>query len=252
MSNYFSFRGKVYMGTRDDDGNPEGLTHIGNVPELSLSFAVETLEHKESMSGQDLTDVSITTSKSGEISLTAEELIKETFAIALNGTLTEVSSGTVSTAETISAAVPTVGKIYLLANPDVSTVVVKDSADATVADTKYTVNAKHGSIEFTDVSGIAAGAVTVTYAYAAYKKVTMFTADEEDYWLRLEGLNKVNNERVVVDLYKVRVNPTDGMAFINDELGSAPIKGKVLADTTKTAGGALGQFGRMFIITAPA
>lgn len=250
MSNYFSFRGKVYMGTRDSNGNPEGLTHIGNVPELSLSFAVETLEHKESMSGQDLTDVSITTSKSGEVSLTAEELIKETFAIALNGTLSDVPSSSVASGEALATA-PTTGKIYLLAHPDVSSVVLKDHEAATISDTKYTVNAKHGSIEFTDVTGLT-GAVTAGYSYAAYKKVLMFTADEQDYWLRLEGLNKVNNERTVLDLYKVRVNPTDGMAFINDELGSAPIKGKVLADTTKTADGALGQFGRMFIITAPA
>ena len=42
------------------------------------------------------------------------------------------------------------------------------------------------------------------------------------------------------------------MAFINDELGNAPIKGKVLSDTLKAADGALGQFGRMFIISAPA
>lgn len=249
MSNYFSFRGKVYMGTRDSSGNPEGLTHIGNVPELSLSFAVETLEHKESMSGQDLTDVSITTSKSGEISLTAEELIKETFAIALNGTLSDVTGATVASGEALCSA-PVTGKIYLLAHPDVSSVTLTHGGSPIDAG-KYTVNGKHGSIEFTDVTGLS-GAVTAGYTYAAYKKVLMFTADEEDYWLRLEGLNKVNNERVVVDLYKVRVNPTDGMAFINDELGNAPIKGKVLADTTKDADGALGQFGRMFIITAPA
>ena len=252
MSEYFSFRGKVYMGERDESGNPLGLTHIGNVPELTLSFNVETIEHKEQMSGQDLTDGSIPVGKDGEISIAVEELIKETFAIVLNGTHTVVSAGTVSTAETISSAVPTVGKIYLLAHPDVSSVVVKDSEDATVADTKYTVHAKHGSIEFSDVSGIAAGAVKVTYSYAEYQKVTMFTADDKEYWLRLEGLNRVNNKRVVVDLYKVKPNPTDGMAFINDEFGSAPIKGKVLADTAKAADGALGQFGRMFIITAPA
>ena len=249
MSNYFSFRGKVYMGTRDSNGNPEGLTHIGNVPELSLSFAVETLEHKESMSGQDLTDVSITTSKSGEISLTAEELIKETFALALNGTYSDVTGATVESGEALCTA-PVAGKTYLLAHPDVSTVTL--THDATPIDAaNYTVNAKHGSIVFNDVTGLT-GAVTAGYTYANYKKVLMFTADDTDYWLRLEGLNKVNNERVVVDLYKVRVNPTDGMAFINDELGSAPIKGKVLADTTKAADGALGQFGRMFIITAPA
>lgn len=248
MSNYFSFRGKVYMGTRDATGNPAGLTHIGNVPELSLSFAVETMEHKESMSGQDLTDVSITTSKSGEISLTAEELIKETFAIALNGTYSDVSGSTIASGEALCSA-PVVGKIYLLAHPDVSAVTLTHGGTA-ISATKYTVNAKHGSIEFTDVTGLT-GAVTAGYTYAAYKKVLMFTADEQDYWLRLEGLNKITNERVVVDLYKVRVNPTDGLALINDELGNAPIKGKVLADTTKTASGALGQFGRMFIVTAP-
>jgi hypothetical protein len=249
MSNYFSFRGKVYVGERDESGNPDGLTHIGNVPEMSLSFAVETLEHKESMSGQDLTDVSITTSKSGEISLTAEELIKETFALALNGTYSDVTGATVASGEALCSA-PVVGKTYLLAHPDVSAVTL--THDATPIDAgDYTINAKHGSIAFNDVTGLS-GAVTAGYTYAAYKKVLMFTADEKDYWLRLEGLNKVTNERIVVDLYKVRLNPTDGMAFINDELGSAPIKGKVLADTTKTADGALGQFGRMFIITAPA
>lgn len=249
MSNYFSFRGKVYVGERDVSGNPTGLTHIGNVPELSLSFAVETLEHKESMSGQDLTDVSITTSKSGEISLTAEELIKETFALALNGTLSDVAGSTVASGEALCSA-PALGKIYLLAHPDVSSVTLTHGGSAIDAG-KYTLNGKHGSVEFTDVTGLT-GAVTAGYTYAAYKKVLMFTANDQDYWLRLEGLNKVNNERVVVDLYKVRINPTDGMAFINDELGSAPIKGKVLADTLKDADGALGQFGRMFIISAPA
>ena len=249
MSNYFSFRGKVYVGERDESGNPDGLTHIGNVPEMSLSFAVETLEHKESMSGQDLTDVSITTSKSGEISLTAEELIKETFALALNGTYSDVTGATVASGEALCSA-PVVGKTYLLAHPDVSAVTL--THDATPIDAgDYTINAKHGSIVFNDVTGLT-GAVTAGYTYAAYKKVLMFTADEKDYWLRLEGLNKVTNERIVVDLYKVRLNPTDGMAFINDELGSAPIKGKVLADTLKDADGALGQFGRMFIISAPA
>lgn len=250
MSNYFSFRGKVYVGERDESGNPDGLTHIGNVPEMSLSFAVETLEHKESMSGQDLTDVSITTSKSGEISLTAEELIKETFALALNGTYSDVTGATVASGEALCSA-PVAGKTYLLAHPDVSAVTLKDHLDATIDAADYTLNAKHGSIVFSDVAGLT-GAVTAGYTYADYKKVLMFTADEKDYWLRLEGLNKVTNERIVVDLYKVRLNPTDGMAFINDELGNAPIKGKVLADTTKTADGALGQFGRMFIITAPA
>ena len=237
---YFSLRGKVYIGDRDTNGNPDGLIHIGNVPDCTLSLATETLEHKESMSGQDLTDLSITTSKSGELSLTTEELLKEVFGYILNGTVTDVGAGTVSTDEALCTA-PKVGRIYLTAKQNISSVVVEDHLGAVVSNTKYTVNGKHGSIEFTDVTGLT-GAVTVTYSYGAHRSVTMFTADVNNKWFRLEGINKVTNERVVVDLYKIAINPTDGMAFISDELGNAPIKAKVLADTTKAVDGALGQF----------
>jgi len=247
-SQYFSLRGKVYIGDRDANGNPEGLIHIGNVPDCTLSLATETLEHKESMSGQDLTDVSITTSKSGELSLTTEELLKEVFGYILNGTVTDVEAGTVAGPEALCTA-PQTGRIYLLAKQNVSSVVLTDHESAVISATKYTVNAKHGSIEFTDVTGLS-GAVTAAYSYGAFRSVSMFTADSMDKWFRLEGLNKITNERVVVDLYKIAINPTDGMAFISDELGNAPIKAKVLADTQKSAEGSLGQFGRIILVPA--
>jgi hypothetical protein len=247
MSNqYFSLRGKVYIGDRDANGNPDGLIHIGNVPDCTLSLATETLEHKESMSGQDLTDVSITTSKSGELSLTTEELLKEVFSYILNGTVTDITSGTQAAGDPVCTA-PKAGRIYLLSKQNVSSVVLKDHLDATISDTKYIVNAKHGSVEFTDVTGLT-GAVTAAFSYGAHRHVSMFTADSMDKWFRLEGLNKITNERVVVDLYKIAINPTDGMQFISDELGNAPIKAKVLADTKKAADGVLGQFGRIVLV----
>lgn len=244
---YFSFRGKVKIGPRDSNGNPLGLTYVGNVPDCTLSMSTETVEHKESWSGQDLIDASITTSKEGELSLSTEELLKEVFGYVLNGTVQDVTSGTVSTPEALCTA-PSTGKTYLLDKQNVSSVVLKDHTDATIDAGKYTVNAKHGSIEFTDVTGLT-GAVTATYSYGAFQHVSMFTAESNDVWFRLEGIDKVTNKRVVVDLYKIRVMPTDGMQLISDaEFGNMPLKAKVLADGTKSSDAYLGQYGRIVLV----
>ena len=54
---YFSGQGRVFIGARDNNGNPQGLVYVGNVPDLKVSLSVETLEHQESQSGQRLTDL---------------------------------------------------------------------------------------------------------------------------------------------------------------------------------------------------
>jgi hypothetical protein len=245
---YFSFRGKVKIGPRDSNGKPNGLTYVGNVPDCTLSMATETVEHKESWSGQDLIDASIVTSKEGELSLSTEELLKEVFGYVLNGTVTDVTSGTVAGPEALCSA-PAVGKTYLLAKQNVSSVVLTHGG-STVDAGKYTVNAKHGSIDFTDITGLT-GAVTAAYSYGASQHVSMFTADSNDMWFRLEGMDKVTNKRVVVDLYKIRISPTDGLALISDaEFANMPLKAKILADDTKASDTFLGQYGRIVLIEA--
>lgn len=61
---------------RDTNGNPLGLTFVGNVPDLKVSLSVETLEHQESQSGQRLTDLQLIKTKKGEFACTLEELIQ--------------------------------------------------------------------------------------------------------------------------------------------------------------------------------
>ena len=56
---YFSGQGRVFVGSRDINGNPAGLTFVGNVPELKVSLSVDTIEHQEAQSGQRLTDLQL-------------------------------------------------------------------------------------------------------------------------------------------------------------------------------------------------
>ena len=138
---YFSGQGRVYIGARDTNGNPQGLSFVGNVPELKVSLSVETLEHQESTSGQRLTDLQLIKTKKGEFSCTLEELIAVNLGLALYGTTTDQVSGTV-TNETLATPMAT-GSLYLLAKQNVSSVVIKDSSPTpkTLPASQYQLNA---------------------------------------------------------------------------------------------------------------
>ena len=242
---YFSGHGRVYIGARDIDGNPAGLTFVGNVPELKVSLSVDTIEHQEAQSGQRLTDLQLIKTKKGEFACTLEELIQSNLELALYGSTTVVTTGTVTDEPVIATA--ELGKLYLLGKQNVSTVVIKAGA-ATVAAEKYTVNAKHGSIMFNDITGVT-GAIVASYSYGAANVTAMFTQPLPARWERFDGLNTADaNKEVVIDLYRVAINPTKDLSVIGTELMKFELSGQVLADLTKAAAGALGQFGRIVLL----
>jgi hypothetical protein len=248
---YFSGQGRVYIGARDALGNPQGLAYVGNVPELKVSLSVETLEHQESVSGQRLTDLQLIKTKKGEFACTLEELIATNLALALYGATTAQTPGTV-TAEALPNPV-TPGSLYLLAKQDVSSVVVKDSSATpkTLPAAQYSVNAKHGSLTILDATtgGPYVEPFKVDYAYGTASVTAMFTQPLPERWVRFEGLNTADgNREVVIDLYRVAINPAKELSVITDELLKFELSGQVLADTLKPAAGDLGQFGRVVLM----
>jgi hypothetical protein len=248
---YFSGQGRVYIGARDAVGNPLGLSYVGNVPELKVSLSVETLEHQESISGQRLTDLQLIKTKKGEFACTLEELIAVNLGLAMYGTTVDQTSGTV-TSEVLPNPV-TVGSLYLLAKQNVSTVVVKDSSATpkTLPAAQYSVNAKHGSLAINDktAGGPFVEPFKVDYAYGTAKFTALFTQPLPERWVRFEGLNTADSNReVVIDLYRVAINPAKELSVITDELLKFELSGQVLADTQKSATGDLGQFGRIVLL----
>jgi len=248
---YFSGQGRVYIGARDSNGNPLGLNFVGNVPELKVSLSVETLEHQESTSGQRLTDLQLIKTKKGEFSCTLEELIAINLGLALYGTTTDQVSGTV-TNETLATPMAT-GSLYLLAKQNVSSVVIKDSSPTpkTLPASQYQLNAKHGSLLVNDITtgGPYVEPFKADYAYGAAQSTAMFTQPVPERWIRFEGLNTADSNReVVIDLYRVAINPAKELSVITDELLKFELSGQVLADTLKPAAGDLGQFGRIVLL----
>jgi len=248
---YFSGQGRVYIGARDSAGNPAGLTFVGNVPELKVSLSVETLEHQEAQSGQRLTDLQLIKTKKGEFSCTLEELSAGNLALALYGHSTTVAPGTV-TGEALPNPV-TAGSLYPLAHQNVSAVQIQDSDSPPkpLPATQYQVHAKHGSVLILDATtgGPYVEPFTVDYAYGAAQSTVMFTQPLPERWIRFEGLNTADgNREVVIDLYRVAINPARELSIITDELLKFELSGQVLADLSKPADGELGQFGRIVLL----
>lgn len=245
---YFSGQGRVYLAARDANGNPLALRWVGNVPDLKVSLSVETIEHKESWSGQRLTDLQLIKSKDGEFSCVLEEISTENIELSLYGTTSSITAGTV-----VDEALPTgiaAGETRLLAHQMVSDVAIQDSAGtpATLVEgTHYKVHAAQGAIEFLGVAGFTQP-FKVDYDYGAAKSVAMFRAAQPEVWLRFDGINTADgNKPVILDLYRVAINPTRDLSLIGDELQRFELSGRVLADATKASDAALGQFGRMVL-----
>ena len=251
MTAYFSGQGRVFIGKRDLNGNADGLQFVGNVPELRVSPSVETIEHQEAQTGQRLTDLQILRSVSAEFTCVLEELLPVNLALALYGNALTVAPGTVANERLPNPLKP--GHLYPLAKQNVSAVVVRDSSPTprVLPAAQYSLNAKHGSLSINDTTagGPFVQPFTVDYAYGAAQSTAMFTQPLPERWVRFEGLNTANSNReVVIDLYRVSISPTRELSLIGDELMRFELTGRVLADLTKPADGAMGQFGRMVVL----
>jgi hypothetical protein len=254
---YLRGQGKFYIGTRDALGNPQALRWVGNVPELKLGLETENLEHKESSSGQSLTDLKIPKGKSTSVNFTLEDFNKDNLAMALYGVSLSIAAG----APIVDEALGGTPAITVLAKDMVfigskrnagGTVVLKDSS-GTAKTLGPNVNYIHepfsNTITLIDVTtgGPFVGPLKLSYTPGISTELGMFTTPQADLFMRFVGMNMADSGRIVTcDLYKVSVNPTKELSFITDELAQLQIEGAAIMDPTKPANALLGQFGAIY------
>lgn len=238
---YFMGQGMVFIGTKDaTTGEPQGLRHLGNVTDLKLSLKTSVIELKESMTGTRGLAKRLTTEVGASFSATLESLNKDNLAIALRGTATDVTGSTV-----VKASYKVFkGTVVKLAHIGISSVSVYDGATGLVAYTvteDYVVNSNNISIPLTgDIATADSGSgvdVQISYTYATQEKVEAFSAGEKEYWVYFDGLNTADeNKAVVIDVYKVAMDPLKELAMITDKQGEIVFEGSCLLDSTRTTG----------------
>lgn len=260
MANYYySGQGSLYVAERDALGNPMGYTALGNVPALELSIETTKFEHKESESGTRAVDVTLVQEKKGTFTMTLESLNLSNLAMAFWGESTANAAAVAATAS-IDAYL---GKRQSLPFPSVSNAAIVDAATGLVTyefgtaegTTAVPAGALNGWVDETNGSIIVfsdaeqtaraaannitdAESLTVTYDYAANTKMDALTVSSMQRRLRFEGLNTLDNgsgtKTVIIDLFKVDLDPMTGYGVINEELSSIEISGSLLHDPLQT------------------
>jgi hypothetical protein len=242
-NNYYSGQGSLLVATRTVAGAPQGFLAVGNVPELTIDIETSIFEHKESESGSRLTDLTIIKEKKGKFNFKLENLSLDNLALGLWGTKASVTGSTV-TDEVVTVAAAGLDQKYALAHPGVTSVVVKDDVAGApgtttyVVDTDYTVDAVNGAITPLSTGAITAAEVLhVAYTFASYTQMDAFMSSAApERWLRFEGLNTVDDSKVVIDIFKAQFDPLTGYGLLNEDLASVDMKGTILADPLRTSG----------------
>lgn len=245
---YFSGQGKVSIAPLIA-GVPGVFRWVGNVPDFKPSFDTNKIEHKESSTGQRLLDKVITTENKAKISAELEDWSPENLALAVRGAVNKVTAGVVNAANAITSPAGLVaGDVWALPNQKLTNVVIKDSAatPATVAPAKYKVDTDFGTVTVLDVTGLTLP-LTATYSFDAVDNIAFFTQSIQEVAVRFEGVNTAdNNRKVLVEIYRVALDPTKDLGLITNDLGKFQLEGSALIDSTKPDNDLVfGKFGRM-------
>lgn len=247
----FQGAGKIYLANRISD-KPGPFNFVGCADVLNVALTIESFEHIERCSGNNGVDYRGTKKKSGEVTLDLTEFHTKNLQLALNGNAVDDEE----TPETVTdeAFEPVVaGQMIVLGGADphdgITALVVTSAGSpggVLTEDEDYILDADYGTVEFlVDVPG----GGTLDYGYQSKSYVSMFTAGTQELWLRYNYINVANPDPVakkgIVDLYKVRFDPTSSLELINDELQVLSMTGSILVDQSKPDSGDLGQFGRI-------
>lgn len=240
---YFSGRGKIYVGPRDSAGPTGGLQHVGDVSDFSINNSEDFLDFNESMSGKDTRVVHVPTGTQSGYTMTMRYFTAANLAKATHGTVSTGVGGTIA-AEAHSAYN---NSAFPLAHTNVSLVTVNAGATPLVAGTDYTVNAAAGSITIlpgsTAVPVGPAVAVTVNYTYAAGGGVVQgLKAGTQEWVLYAELISRTNGRAYTFYAPRVTIDLSGDIVLLGGDVGSLEVAGAMLPAPEIAEGGAVSQY----------
>lgn len=246
MSRYFSGQGKVYIAKRDGSGVPQGFVFLGDCSLLGINLG---RAGERSATGGSETPGSLSMGGSSPvIDMVLDDFAKENLAAAMYGQANAISGATVAA----EALIARLGYTVPLVNINITswTSLTHDSGSPVYTkNVDYSVNMETGSILF-PASGSAivdAQALRANYVFGNHEKVSAFTMASAFYWLRLEGWNTAMSPKqaVVLDVYKVKLMPTDGYPVISDGFAQMRLMAQAHYDENMSSTTANGNYLRI-------
>jgi hypothetical protein len=244
---YISLQGKFYL-SKISSGVAGAMRHIGNVPDFELEIDADVIEHQESTSGKRTTDFTMVNTTSVNFSGTLEEVEKENLAYIVSGTNVEVATAIITDS---SLGTVKVGEEIKLEGYNLTSVSFKDSTSGTpvtIDPSKYTLDAKFGTVIFNDIAGLEMP-LLASFTTGDVTHTSLANEFDDEYELFFKGVNTANGKHMAVRLWRTKKSPSTTFPLIHEELGQYEIEGQALSDVSKESDPKLGLYGH--IVTIP-
>lgn len=243
-------QGKVFVGLRLPTGLPDIMRWVGNAPRFALSLEEDVVERNESYTGSRLPNRRATRSRRGTLNITFDEFTDDNMALAWVGAKTVVAAGSAQVGINLAATVGNpakVGDTLIIPGKNLSAVAIKDSTGSPktlTLDTNYSLDAFAGSIDILDLTtgGPFVMPLKADFTPGQRTVVGAFKTATPEVYVRLNGINTDDGSRVIVDVFRARLSPPREQNFIGDDFTDFELGGSVLADLTRLASSADGQF----------
>lgn len=133
------------------------------------------------------------------------------------------------------------GDVYPLGRMNITSLSLTGNGVALAAGTDYTLDAVHGEITFlVDITG---PVVAASYSYQNPRGTALFNAAEKDYVVFMQGYNADGGQPGQFCGYKCKLSLDGDLELFTTEASLINCTGDMQLDSSKTAGGLLGQFG---------
>lgn len=241
---FFQGRGNVHLA-EVVAGVPGPYKHHICPDSFSIDLTTESFEHTNKCGPVDVPDYRGLKSLAGKLTFSFANVEDLNYALAVLGTRTTGSSGTVTgTDEPLPSNIEE-GDIWFLGGLERHRAITGLAITGMLVDVDYELDAPSGKVTFLkDQSG--SPAPYATYSYTDPDSVSMLSAAQKEWAVMFEIINKANsNDPGSIELYRVRFDPASNMDYLSDELQIPVLTGSALADTTKDSDDTeFGQFGR--------
>lgn len=243
---YYSGRGKLFIGTRDSAGPNGPLQFVGDVSDFSIGGSEDFLDFNESISGKDARVIHLPTNTDTSYSMTMRYFTAQNLAKATHGTVIGAAAAGTVTGEIHQAYNDST---FPLAHAGVSTVTVSAGGTALVLGTDYTVNANAGSVTILPGSTAVASSttptqVTVGYAYNAGSggSVQALKGGIQEYVLYAELISRTNGRSYTFYAPRVTIDLSGEIVLLGGDVGQIDVGGAMLPAPEIAEGGAVSQY----------
>lgn len=233
--------GDLYFSVLDETtGEGEGFIPFGNATKFEIQVSTNKKERvSKARSNYSSTLDTVYVKKPATLKIVADDLDADNLALAFLGSKVDelVVAGAVA-AEPVVAKV--IGKSISVSKDAISNVVVTNVGAVTtyVLGVDYSINAELGFITPIVGGAIVAGStIEVTFDYQAVSQSIVQGGTENSITvaLRLVGENLVDGSKIVVDVWKSKLAPTNAIDFLSDNFSTIQLDASLELVSGKTS-----------------